>query len=507
MSEIDEALEPTEVLQPDSQALANPQPIQLPASQPEADLQQYVPRTVQEKIATLLDTAGTFESTPEQRAIIFEPPADDEISIRPDGQVYLKAAWFTRRLRDAFGTKWAQVPIQEPKKEGNLWMQPFALFIDGRYQGSAYGECEYRPSNKTMSYGDVIEGTRSNGRVRLCKGMGMAVELWEGDFVENWKKRNAESYWNEEKGKNLWRKRLAPMKNCFRMVRSLGWSEEEAKKYFLAHCPYVNKDEGGEIKFKRVKSRKEYEMENWVLLETILQNMLEDPANVASNASNQPSETTTPPRTGSGAQEEQNASERQPAQPTEAERKAGATLQPSDFPLSGSVSDQIRFFGRYLGCTQQQVELWLELNYVCNCAKLYKQQQTDISNSLHDWYKDTDLKDRLKDDIKNALRVFYNGEGNRSPAHEMVHALAECSEQLVYEFLARLEVNHSAGGSGPRQVKLMTQGQIAGWKLALEEAKAEAVSAETKTESSHKIEEEGDSQTDLFGEGRVDIEP
>jgi len=85
------------------------------------------------------------------------------------------------------------------------------MLIDGKLAGFAIGEQKYQPNNATMSWGDACEGAKSNALMRLCKGLGIGLELWRPSFIRKWKEANAETYIEQKpgynKGKTLWRKR------------------------------------------------------------------------------------------------------------------------------------------------------------------------------------------------------------------------------------------------------------------------------------------------------------
>ena len=155
-----------------------------------------------EAVKTIITTAGTLETDDKQREILYAPPDRDEIQIRPDGLIYLPWVFWARRLKAAFGTSWVVVQSGEPQMENNLILVRYMLFIQGKYVGTAYGEQEFHPNNKTMSYGDAIEATQSNAITRLCKHLGMCEELWSKDYIETWKKEYAVTYIYHNKQKN-----------------------------------------------------------------------------------------------------------------------------------------------------------------------------------------------------------------------------------------------------------------------------------------------------------------
>ena len=155
----------------------------------------------------LSQRTGTLTLTPEQEEILYSPFSDEEVQIRPDGLVYLPWSWYAERLRKAFGLGWQLVPDGDPKKDlvnGKptiLWK--FALLINGICMGVAYGEHQ-ETRQMSMSYGDMTESAKSNALMRLCKGIGMSLQLWNREYVEAWKS----AYAKKEKinDRDLWRK-------------------------------------------------------------------------------------------------------------------------------------------------------------------------------------------------------------------------------------------------------------------------------------------------------------
>lgn len=158
-----------------------------------------------------INQVGTLEVGEEELKVLQEPLDPKDVQIRPDGLVYLPWTWYANRLNRAFGIlKWGLIPQGSPmiKDMGNntliVWLN--WLVIKGVPVSMAGGETSYQPSNYTMSYGDAVEGARSNSLARNCKMLGMSLELWDAEWVSNWRKEHAEQYTNE-KNKKVWRKR------------------------------------------------------------------------------------------------------------------------------------------------------------------------------------------------------------------------------------------------------------------------------------------------------------
>lgn len=124
----------------------------------------------------------------EEAAKILAEPIDPRmVEIKPDGIVYLPWVFFQQRLNRAFGPGGhALLPRGPARKIGDTITYHGALFVLGRFVSEAVGECEYHASNSNMSYAATLEGARSDCRVRCCKDLGIAMELWDPSWREKW---------------------------------------------------------------------------------------------------------------------------------------------------------------------------------------------------------------------------------------------------------------------------------------------------------------------------------
>lgn len=157
-------------------------------------------------IGGLLQTAGQVHLSEKETEILYASVQDNDVEIRPDGLIYLPWMEYVTRLRKAFGMEWSIIPQGLPKLKGTTILWGFYLIVRGSLMGYAIGEQEYYPNNYTMSYSDTCEGAKSNALMRLCKGVGISLELWKPAFIRGWKDKYAETY-KDDKGKNRWRKR------------------------------------------------------------------------------------------------------------------------------------------------------------------------------------------------------------------------------------------------------------------------------------------------------------
>jgi len=163
------------------------------------------------QIADLVAEAGNIKITDQERAVLYAPVDPAKVEIRPDGLIYLPWMEYVTRLREAFGLQWAIIPHGMPKMAGKTFIVwPFWLKVKGAYAGYAIGEQEYHPDNPKMTYGDACEGAKSNALMRLCKGLGISLELWNPAFIRDWVGKYAESFQNE-RGKKEWRKKVVPV--------------------------------------------------------------------------------------------------------------------------------------------------------------------------------------------------------------------------------------------------------------------------------------------------------
>lgn len=186
---------------------ATERPITNVVAPPDRHLARTTDEEFELEIAHLVPQAGTVVLTEEQKAILYAPVPADIVEIRPDGLIYLPWMEYVGRMTNAFGMSWSIVPKGQPKmnpaRTGIFW--GFYLIIGGKLAGFAIGEQAYYENNPTMTWGDAVEGAKSNALMRLCKGIGIGLELWKPSFVREWKDKFAEKY--NDRGKERWRRK------------------------------------------------------------------------------------------------------------------------------------------------------------------------------------------------------------------------------------------------------------------------------------------------------------
>ncbi len=219
-------------------------------SKPPAKTEDRPKTTILDQIVSLLPLAGTVELTDKQAEILYATVDQESIEIRPDGLIYLPWMEYVTRLRQAFGMSWAHIPQGQPAIRDNHVMWGFWLIIQGKPYSFSVGDQEYIPTNRTMSYGDALEGAKSNALMRNCKSLGISLELWKPSFIRAWKEKYAERY-KDEKGNLRWRKKnvvsngkeeslsepvsdtisQAQVKRFFAIAKTTGATDEQIKEW------------------------------------------------------------------------------------------------------------------------------------------------------------------------------------------------------------------------------------------------------------------------------------
>ena len=141
-------------------------------------------------------TIGTLKLTEKQITKLRRRVEDEEVEWRPakrDGPPeipYLPHNGFRDRLDAAFGIGgWGMAPVGVPKEKDDIVYAPWALVVAGVPRCYAWGEQAYDPKNRQMTYGDAIEGTKSNAITRCGKELGIARDLWSRRYLAGLKRR------------------------------------------------------------------------------------------------------------------------------------------------------------------------------------------------------------------------------------------------------------------------------------------------------------------------------
>lgn len=139
---------------------------------------------------------GTMKLNDKQIRALRRPVEDGEVEWRPLREggppaiPYLSHNGYRDRLDAAFGLGgWGMAPVGVPKEKDGVVYVPFGLVVGGVPRIYAWGEQSYHPNNKQMTYGDALEGAKSNAITRCGKELGIARDLWNRPYIEALKRR------------------------------------------------------------------------------------------------------------------------------------------------------------------------------------------------------------------------------------------------------------------------------------------------------------------------------
>lgn len=137
--------------------------------------------------------ASTLILTKEEEEKLTQPVNEDWVNIRPDGLIYLPQTFYRKILNTTLGIgQWAVIENATYRdKNMDIVYYDGSLFIRGKFVSKAVGEARYIEENDKMSWGSVYESAKSDCITRLCKDLGIASELWQPRFIEQWKKKYA----------------------------------------------------------------------------------------------------------------------------------------------------------------------------------------------------------------------------------------------------------------------------------------------------------------------------
>lgn len=121
--------------------------------------------------------------------ILQAPLNHEDVEVKPDGAIYLPEVKYRKILATAFGAGgWALLPRGPHTLNGITLSREYALFCRGRFISQARGSANVQGQATAAA---STESVRSNALMRCCKDLGIASELWDRYFVNEWKERYA----------------------------------------------------------------------------------------------------------------------------------------------------------------------------------------------------------------------------------------------------------------------------------------------------------------------------
>lgn len=117
--------------------------------------------------------------TPSEQQALLTPFPDDQLELKPSGEVYCSHQAVRARLNQIFGPgAWGMLP-EDPKEHAGSVIQKWTLMVRGRPMAVAYGEARYIETNPRHSWGNALESAKSNALTRAAKDLGMALLCWD----------------------------------------------------------------------------------------------------------------------------------------------------------------------------------------------------------------------------------------------------------------------------------------------------------------------------------------
>jgi hypothetical protein len=168
--------------------------------------------------------------TEHQKQVLLAPINSDDIRIRPDGFPYYPQTFYRRILNDLFGPgNWCIKPETLGSENpvcvmGSTVCFSGSLYINGKFISFSIGEGKYIENNSNSSFATAFESAKSDCITRCCKDLGIAGELWNPNFTEQWIKENAVQVWcvnkKDNTKKQFWRK------NTSAPIDTYPWKEQ-----------------------------------------------------------------------------------------------------------------------------------------------------------------------------------------------------------------------------------------------------------------------------------------
>ncbi|KAG2378997.1 hypothetical protein C9374_007635 [Naegleria lovaniensis] len=142
-----------------------------------------------------IDVLSLISNTPFKKEIadiLLAPLDNKDIEVLPEGSLFLPEIKYRRILNKAFlPGGWSLIPMGAHEIKDKCIVQEYALICHGKFVSQVYGEQTFDPSEQSFkTLGTALEGCKSNALMRCCKDLGIGSELWDPNFVREWKKHN-----------------------------------------------------------------------------------------------------------------------------------------------------------------------------------------------------------------------------------------------------------------------------------------------------------------------------
>lgn len=163
-------------------------PAARPPAQAPASLTPTTSHELQSQPAFSLAAEGLsrLRLSPAQKKTLRARFPPEKVALLPGGEIYIPNTFVRERLNEVAGPgAWGLDPRSTRlyDDERGLFLQSYALLIDGFAVGIATGEQAWRPTNPRMTRGDAVEGAKSNALTRICKDLGIGHECHDRRYA------------------------------------------------------------------------------------------------------------------------------------------------------------------------------------------------------------------------------------------------------------------------------------------------------------------------------------
>lgn len=174
--------------------------------------------------AILYQGASSLVLHEDQLAVLkeFTTAPDEDLDIKPTGEVYASHEFYRRVLTKAFGPNWTLLPVSNPegRREGDraYVMQTWALIVNGCFVAQAVGVGNYFASNSNQDMGDALETAASQALMRCAakSSLGIGINPWNKRLAQEWRRKYAVRVLIKQRDgrKTVWRRADAdPLKD------------------------------------------------------------------------------------------------------------------------------------------------------------------------------------------------------------------------------------------------------------------------------------------------------
>ena len=129
--------------------------------------------------------------TAQEATILATPIPVDRVKVIPDTKgepIYIAHGDYRKLFNEAFGVLgWSIVPCGKPSLiDGKTVQVPYIMHIHAKPALFVWGTADHQATNKQINLGDALESTSASAIRRFAKQLGVWLELWDRDWIQNY---------------------------------------------------------------------------------------------------------------------------------------------------------------------------------------------------------------------------------------------------------------------------------------------------------------------------------